>query len=103
MKLNMKLNLHVLIVTNYWVVLAKRKANMLVLTRKVNEKILFPEVGIEITIVKITGSNESSRNCRIGIEAPPHIKIVRKEIINKESKETLPHNKKTMGDEQCLH
>jgi carbon storage regulator len=47
---------------------------MLVLARKVNEKILIGD-NIEITIVAITGDN-----VRIGIEAPKDVKVLRSEV-----------------------
>lgn len=47
---------------------------MLVLARKVNDKILIGD-NIEITIVSISGDT-----VRIGIEAPKDIKILRSEV-----------------------
>lgn len=47
---------------------------MLVLTRKVGESIRIND-NIAITIVKITGNR-----VRLGIEAPPHIRILRSEV-----------------------
>jgi carbon storage regulator CsrA len=38
---------------------------MLVLTRRENEKIVFPEVGITVELVSISGSR-----ARIGVDAP---------------------------------
>jgi carbon storage regulator len=50
---------------------------MLVLSRKVNEKIVV-DGGIVITVVKIEGSQ-----VRIGIEAPGHVKVFREELLGK--------------------
>jgi carbon storage regulator len=50
---------------------------MLVLSRKLNEKILI-DGGIVVTIVKIEGGQ-----VRVGIEAPEHIKIRREELLDK--------------------
>ena len=47
---------------------------MLVLARKVNEKILIGD-DIEITIVSVSGEN-----VRIGINAPKDVKILRSEV-----------------------
>jgi carbon storage regulator len=50
---------------------------MLVLSRKVNEKIVI-DGGIVLTVVKIEGGQ-----VRLGIEAPSHVKILREEIAGK--------------------
>ena len=49
---------------------------MLVLSRKLNEKIVI-DGGIVITVVKIEGGQ-----VRLGIEAPKHVKVFREEILN---------------------
>ena len=51
---------------------------MLVLSRKVNEKIVI-DGGIVVTVVKIEGGQ-----VRLGVEAPSHVKIFREEIIAKQ-------------------
>lgn len=48
---------------------------MLVLSRKLNEKIII-DGGITVTVVKI-----DRNHVRIGIEAPGHIPIFREEIL----------------------
>lgn len=52
---------------------------MLVLSRKVNEKIVI-DGGIVLTVVKIEGGQ-----VRIGIEAPGHVKIYREELLVKQT------------------
>ncbi len=47
---------------------------MLVLTRKIGEKIII-DGGIEVVITKIDGNK-----CRIGISAPPNVRIDRAEL-----------------------
>lgn len=52
---------------------------MLVLTRRENEKIVFPEVGITVELVSISGSR-----ARLGVQAPAEVRILRHEIAEKE-------------------
>lgn len=52
---------------------------MLVLTRKTGESILIGDGLIEVTVVKVAGSN----TVRLGITAPPDISIVRKEVAER--------------------
>jgi len=54
---------------------------MLVLSRKVNEKVVI-DGGIVVTVVKIEGGQ-----VRIGIEAPSHVKVFREEILKKKADE----------------
>ncbi|WP_165227784.1 carbon storage regulator CsrA [Aquisphaera insulae] len=49
---------------------------MLVLSRKLNEKIVI-DGGIVVTVVKIEGGQ-----VRLGIEAPRHVKVFREEILD---------------------
>jgi carbon storage regulator CsrA len=48
---------------------------MLVLSRRENQKVLFPNLGITVEIVGVKG-----RNVRLGIDAPPEIRILRAEL-----------------------
>ncbi|MGC8640200.1 MAG: carbon storage regulator CsrA [Isosphaeraceae bacterium] len=50
---------------------------MLVLSRKLNEKIVI-DGGIVVTVVKIEGGQ-----VRLGIEAPGHVKVFREEVLAK--------------------
>ena len=56
---------------------------MLVLSRKINEKIKIGE-DIELTIISISGDN-----VRIGIQAPKDIKILRSEVLEDIKKQNL--------------
>jgi carbon storage regulator CsrA len=48
---------------------------MLVLTRRANEKIVFPSIGVTVHLLRINGSV-----ARVGIDAPPGVRVLREEI-----------------------
>ena len=48
---------------------------MLVLSRRENEEILFPELGITLKVIKTKGNQ-----VRLGISAPQSIKVLRGEL-----------------------
>ena len=48
---------------------------MLVLSRRENEEILFPELGITVKVIKTKGNQ-----VRLGISAPESIKVLRGEL-----------------------
>ena len=50
---------------------------MLVLSRKEEQKILFPALGISLEILHIKGST-----VRVGIDAPMEVRIVRDELVD---------------------
>jgi carbon storage regulator len=58
---------------------------MLVLSRKVNEKIVI-DGGIVITVVKIEGGQ-----VRLGIEAPSDVKVYREELLTKQAAARAEH------------
>ena len=61
-----------------------QESEMLVLSRRADERIVLPELGISFTIVQIKGSK-----VRVGIEAPKSIRIIRGELDRiKESSES---------------
>ena len=49
---------------------------MLVLSRRVGEQIVLPELGITVTVVAIKGGA-----IRVGIVAPPEVRVVREELL----------------------
>ena len=49
---------------------------MLVLSRKVNETVEFPELGITVEVVRVKGNT-----VRLGIKAPNSIRILRGELV----------------------
>jgi len=52
---------------------------MLVLSRKENEKVLFPHLGIALQVLRLGGGK-----VRLGIEAPDDVSVVRHEIASEE-------------------
>src|SRR5262245_30081517 len=52
---------------------------MLVLSRKENERVLFPHLGIAVQILRVGGGK-----ARLGIDAPENVSIVRHEIASDE-------------------
>jgi carbon storage regulator CsrA len=48
---------------------------MLVLARREKEKLVFPNIGVTVEILKISG-----RNVRVGIDAPPEVRVFRDEV-----------------------
>jgi carbon storage regulator CsrA len=61
---------------------------MLVLSRRPNEKIVLPSLGISIVVTGV-----SRKAVRLGIEAPPSVPIVRSEIASNVHCETPPDRK----------
>jgi carbon storage regulator CsrA len=57
---------------------------MLVLSRKENEKVLFPNLGIALQVLRVAGGK-----VRIGIEAPTDVSVVRFEIASPEQIDQL--------------
>jgi carbon storage regulator CsrA len=51
---------------------------MLVLSRRLHEKVLFPNLGITIQVVSV-----QSGVVRIGIEAPPAVRVLREELLSR--------------------
>lgn len=69
---------------------------MLVLSRKVGERILIGEE-IAVTVVRVTGGG-----VRIGIEAPAELPVIREELkasLMKESNSVSPIDSVTLGGE----
>lgn len=48
---------------------------MLVLSRKLQESIVFPDLGITVRVIGVSGGR-----VRLGVEAPHHVKIARGEL-----------------------
>lgn len=65
---------------------------MLVLTRKPNESITI-DGEIEITVLEVTGNR-----IRLGIKAPPAVKILRNELVVIEPTDPSPDSPHKKGD-----
>ena len=50
---------------------------MLVISRRENERFLFPNLGIAVQVIKIAG-----RVAKIGVEAPRDIRVLREELMD---------------------
>src|SRR5438045_3918509 len=50
---------------------------MLVLTRRPEEKIVFPNLGVTVKILRVQGSA-----VRVGVEAPPDVRVLRNELAD---------------------
>lgn len=50
---------------------------MLVLSRRLDEEIVFPGLGIRVTVLGIDGGR-----IKVGIEAPPTVKVLRGELAS---------------------
>lgn len=58
---------------------------MLVLTRKPNQDIIIPGLGITVKVLRIDGGK-----VRIGIEAPPHVTLLRGELAEEDAAAAPP-------------
>ena len=58
---------------------------MLVISRRENERFLFPNLGIAIQVIKVAG-----RAAKIGVEAPKEIRVLREELAKDQGFEELP-------------
>ena len=58
---------------------------MLVLSRRLNEKIVLPGLGVTLTVISVKGNG-----VRLGIEAPPDVQVLREELV---AEPTTDHRK----------
>ena len=63
---------------------------MLILTRRLNEKVIIGDHLVEITVLGVKGCQ-----VRLGIEADKSISVHREEIFNKIQEEKAQHEKNT--------
>lgn len=50
---------------------------MLVVTRKVGERVIFPDSNIEVTVTAVLPNGR----VRLGIKAPPKVRVFREELL----------------------
>jgi carbon storage regulator CsrA len=62
---------------------------VLVLSRRLNEKIVLPDLGITVQVVALQGNT-----VRLAIEAPPEVKIAREELLHKPHPSARPGSRR---------
>lgn len=60
---------------------------MLVLSRRPDQKIVFPSIDVTIKLLKVRG-----RVAKIGIDAPRELQILREEVSSSQEEKTSPRN-----------
>jgi len=62
---------------------------MLVLSRKLRERIVVPQCGLAVTVIAVEG-----KTVRLGIDAPAEVAVLREELIRqkKDLGNTIPSN-----------
>jgi carbon storage regulator CsrA len=70
-----------------------KETAMLVLSRRPDQRIDFPALGISVEVLRVSG-----KNVRLGIKAPPEIRVVRNEIADSELYGNPPGSNKLSPD-----
>src|SRR5688500_18773444 len=63
----------------------RKEATMLVVSRRPNDRIVFPKLGITVHVVRVEG-----RSVRLGIDAPRDVRVLRHEIADRDHEEVPP-------------
>jgi carbon storage regulator CsrA len=72
---------------------------MLVLSRRVNEKIVFPGIDVTVQVVAVKPGV-----VRLGIEAPPHVAVLREEVLARDGNgAALPKPSAPTADQELRH
>lgn len=71
---------------------------MLVLSRRIREKIVFPTINTVVQIVSM-----KSGTVRLGIEAPPDVPILREEILDRQDAVVEPSRPQEANLQQLMH
>jgi carbon storage regulator CsrA len=66
--------------------LEERRPDMLVLSRSLNDKVVFPTLGIRVEVLRVAGSK-----VRLGIDAPPELPVHREEVWNRLQSRGVSH------------
>src|SRR5579875_2425624 len=71
---------------------------MLVLSRRLNQKIVFPDIQTTVQVVAVKPGT-----IRLGIEAPDHIAVYREELLEKGALPTPAEKNHRLGQDQTAH
>jgi len=70
---------------------------MLVLSRRQDDQILFPNLGISVKILRVAG-----QKVRLGVEAPPEVKVLRHELRDSEQQPNKAVSRQAMGNDSTI-
>jgi carbon storage regulator CsrA len=65
---------------------------MLVLARRLNEKVVLPSLGVTVQVLDIRRGT-----VRLGIEAPPEVTVLREELVSKPCRNAAPKEPPSAG------
>lgn len=68
---------------------------MLVLSRRANDQILIPSLGITLEVLSIKGNV-----VKLGIDAPQNVRVMRGELLEKQAEPTEPEEDSTSSETQ---
>ena len=78
-----------------WVKPYERMQAMLVLSRRAHQQIVFPNLGVRLSVLQVKG-----RLVKIGIDAPDSIKVLREELSSESANGSPPEEEISPSEEQ---